>query len=90
MEGGKITNRKSLERVAQQTGKDLEELLAIPEVPQEILYLFVWFCQARGSEALTYQEIEAWDNLTGHGVTPEESESLMLLDCDLQTSQSDG
>ncbi len=76
--------------MAEQTGRDLEGLLALPEVPQEILYLFDWFCQARGSESLTYQEIKAWDSLTGHGITPDETDALMLLNCDLNTSQSDG
>lgn len=75
--------------MAEQTGRDLSGLLALPEVPQEVLYLFDWFCQARGSEALTYQEIAAWDNLTGHGVTPEETEAMMSLDLALQNSQSD-
>ena len=76
--------------MAEQTGRDLEGLLAVPEVPQEILYIFDWFCQARGSEGLTYQEIAAWDNLTGHGITPDETEALMSLDLLLNTSQVNG
>ncbi len=76
--------------MAEQTGRDLDGLLELPEVRQEILYIFDWFCQARGSEALTYQEIKAWDSLTGHGITSEETQALMTLDCDLLTSQADG
>lgn len=90
VDGGKITNQQNLERVAQQTGQSVESLLAIPEVKDSILYLWGWFCQIKGAEPLTYFEIEAWNNLKGHGITPEEVEVLMILDADFYQTRSNG
>lgn len=87
VDGGKITNRTNLERVAQATGRDLDALLAIPDCPKEIQYLFGWFTELRtGGEALTYREVQAWAELTGRSPTPDEVAALFTLDRLLEQS----
>lgn len=87
---GKITNRKSLERVAKQTGKDPETLFKLPEVEPEITYILKWYFEIKGGTPMTYQEIEAWQRLKAIAITPSEVETLMLIDCDYYKTKSNG
>jgi hypothetical protein len=81
--GGKITNRENLKRVAEQTDRDPEKLYKLPEIPNEIAYLRRWFSTLRGKDPLTFSEIQAWDTLNGHGITPHEVDALMAIDHEL-------
>lgn len=78
--GGKITNRKNLDRVAKQTGQDSRKLYALPEIDLELLYLFGYYCNVKGQEPLTFQELGAWTRLTGTELTPGEVDLLFMLD----------
>lgn len=80
VEGGKITNRKCLDRVAEQTRRDPLVLYKLPEVEKEVLYLFRYFCDVKGQDPLTYVELQAWMNLTGTQLTPGEVDTLFMLD----------
>lgn len=82
VDGAKITNRKNLERVAKQTGRDLDTLLALPDVDEELLYLLNWFYELKqfSGECITYADIESWDRLNGYGVTPDEVKILLQLE----------
>lgn len=62
----------------------------MPEVDEEILYLFRWFHEVKGGEPLTYQEIENWNKLKCYDITPDEVAVLMKLDTDFYNSQIDG
>lgn len=78
--GGKITNKEHLDRVAKQTGRDPEKLYDLPEIEQELLYLFRHYCNVKGQEPLTFQELDAWTRLTGTELTPGEVDILFMLD----------
>ena len=88
VEGSESTQREVYDVVAKRRGVDPSTLYKLPECPPECLYLLEWFCEVRGAEPLTFQEVEAWDGLRGVGVTPEEVKALMLLDKELQTVQA--
>lgn len=71
----KQTVREHLQSVYQQTGECPPELLNEPEVPEVLQYLVRWFRElsaCRGSNGMgfpnpiSYTEIKAWADLTGH------------------------
>lgn len=62
--------------------------LAGPEIPEEALYLWAWFCEllsARhvgpgGPETIDFTEISSWARLTRRSPTPWEVDMLRDLD----------
>jgi len=75
-----------LRRVAEQQGRNPEELWAIPECPVEVGYLLDWFQELKtGPDHLTFQEIDAWAKLTCNFPTPSEVDVLVRLDRELMT-----
>lgn len=70
-----------------QTGKLPEQLKPI-DVPEEILYIWEWFCELSnnrrtgfsGIEPITYQDILAWVTLTRIPITPWEVDTLLKID----------
>jgi hypothetical protein len=85
VEGGEITNRTSFDRVAKQTGKDPAELYRLPEIEQELLYLFDYYGNIKGQEPLTFREVDSWQRLTGYQLSPAEVELLFLIDTTFYT-----
>lgn len=86
--GGKITNREHLKRVAKHKKCDPNILYKLPEIPSEMIYLRQWFNTLRGKDPLTFTEIQAWDTLHGHGITPDEVDALMAIDHELLKTQN--
>jgi hypothetical protein len=80
--------RSHLEAVFRQTGHMPEKLANIPEMPDELAYLWEWFCEldaARGSNgfgisSISHSEIRAWAELTRVSPEPWEIGVLRRLD----------
>ena len=80
--------RTHLEAVQRQTGKVPKELAAIPEMPQELVYIWIWFCEldaARGGNGfgmnpISFSEVHAWATLTGNALQPWEVATLRRFD----------
>lgn len=88
VEGSQSTQREVYDTLAKRRGVDPATLYKLPDCPTECLYLLDWFHQVRGCEPLTFQEVAAWDRLTGAGITPEEVGVLMSLDKTLLAVQA--
>lgn len=67
--------RDHLEAAQRMTKRVPQELLEAPECPDELIHLWVWFCQL--PLAVTYSEIKAWSELTGHSPNDQEVQTLM-------------
>lgn len=80
--------RSQYESVQRQTGKTPKVLAEIPEMPQALVYLWIWFCEldaARGGNGfglnpLSYAEIQAWSTLMRVKLAPWEVEALKRVD----------
>lgn len=48
------------------------------------MYLLTLFIRVRSSKPLDHMEIDAWNRLTGYGISPFEVEILMMLETELQ------
>jgi hypothetical protein len=80
--------RSHLEAVYRQTGHMPKVLADIPKMPDELTYLWDWFCDldsARGGNGfglnpLSYAEIRAWADLTRVQPDPWEIETLRRID----------
>lgn len=85
VDGGKQTQKEVLESVAQQTGQDVGNLLAIPDCPPAVRHIFDWFSELKvGPERISFGEIESWARLMHRWPTPKEIEVLFRLDHELQ------
>ncbi|MDD4390196.1 MAG: hypothetical protein PHW03_05270 [Eubacteriales bacterium] len=81
------TLRDHLQKVYLQKGKIPKQLEPV-EMPYELFYLWEWFCElspGRGYSGnvpapLTYNEIQAWANLTKSEPTAWEVEAIKLID----------
>lgn len=62
------------------TGRTPPELAAVPELPEEVKYIWEWYLRVRGREPLTFQEIASWAQLTGVEPSPAEVEAIRKLD----------
>jgi len=80
VDGGKITNRENLRRVAQHTHRDPEALYDLPEVDPAYHYLFRYYCDLKKDGPITFTEIAAWMDVTGYRLAPEEAEALVDID----------
>ena len=69
-------------------GRKPPEALTGPEIPDEVAYLWQWFCEldlARrygklGPDPISYSEIGAWAALTDRQPLPHEVEALVMID----------
>lgn len=69
-------------------GRKPKELLEGPPRPEELTYLWLWYCQlescvrmgAAGREAIGWTDIQAWASLMGHAPQPHEVMALMAID----------
>ena len=51
-----------------------------PKIPEGFQYLMEWYFGLQNSERLTYQEIDAWNNITRKSILPWEAEILISID----------
>ena len=74
-----VSKREHLEQIAESTGKEPKEL-EMPPFPE--LYDELWdlFWEIRIGEPLTYQELSAYQQLSGETLTPWEIEQLRFMD----------
>ena len=61
---------------AEKARKELEG----PPLPDEVAYLWQWFCDMVGGESLTHTEISAWSELNRIHLEPREVEVIRQLD----------
>jgi hypothetical protein len=90
VEGTKHSVRAHLEAAAERGSESAAQTLAGPEIPEALEYLWEWFSELDGvrtfngmnglPEPITYAAIDAWARLTGRSPTPEEVQSLVLID----------
>ena len=74
-----VSRRQHLEQVFESTGKipkDLEE----PEIPERFDRVWDLFWEMRNGESITYQELDAYQRLTGESVSPWEVEQIRFMD----------
>lgn len=74
--------------MATQRKVDPRKLYNLPEIEPEALYLFNYYNDIRGRDALTYTEIDAWQRVTGVELCPGEVEILFLLDTTFYATQA--
>jgi hypothetical protein len=82
-----VAEREHLKQVEKQTGKTPLALIS-PEFPVELDYLWSYFLELSstrpqgysGPLPITYQEIQAWSELTGNKITPLDVEVIKRLD----------
>lgn len=80
--------RSHLEAVYRQTGKIPARLAEIPPMPEQLAYVWAWFCELErartgngfGLNPLSYTEIKAWADLSGSNVEPWEVAVLKRFD----------
>lgn len=78
-DGQKSSVRKQLEQIERTTGKTPEKLLNMPELPYSLGHVWDWFLDIFRGEQITYQEIQAWANMTDTRPTPYEVRILRKL-----------
>ena len=66
--------------MAKTTKKPLAFYLDLPEVPEFIFYLWEWYLEISNGSAISYQELQAWSELTCKDIQPQEVEILKALD----------
>jgi len=76
---GKSSIRQQLEQVEKTTGVPHEKLLNAPELPEEYQHVWSWFCELFSGEVPSYQEMQAWSQLTGNIVLPREFNLIRRL-----------
>jgi len=80
--------RSHLEAVYRQTGRMPLKLAEVPELPVELTYLWLWFCEldvARGNNGYSFvplsnTEIQAWSLLTRNEPLPWEIMVIRRID----------
>lgn len=77
--GSDVSKEKHLHAVWKQTKVKPPELIG-PEEPEELMYLWDYYCEARGDSRLTYAEIESWSRLTFKKVNSTEVDALKRID----------
>ncbi|UTC27974.1 hypothetical protein [Stenotrophomonas phage A1432] len=77
--GSKQTLRASLEQVWK-TLKRKPEQLNGPELPEELEYVWEWFREVFAGTPLTFQEMQAWSNMTGKRLLGWEADLIKSLD----------
>lgn len=76
-EKSSITRMENAQQVAKQLGRDPVELQLAPELPKECMYLWDIFTKLAG---VSYQEIQAYCNVTGERLYKWETDALIGLD----------
>jgi len=79
IKGAESTNRESLSRVEKIKKLPPGSLLKLPEVDENIFYLWEYFREVYAGGELSFQELAAWAALTGRSLTPLEVETLRKL-----------
>lgn len=76
-----ISRRTHLEQVYKQTDIRPKRLDQAAKRPEEAVYLWVWFCDlAAGCEqAITWQDISAWTEISGATSSSDEAQVLLRL-----------
>lgn len=65
-------------KVWKQTGKQPAQLAEQPTQPEELAYLWAWFCELRSP--VTWAEIDAWARRAHPSLSGWEAEQLVHLD----------
>lgn len=79
IKGAESTNRESLSRVEKIKKLPPGSLWKLPDVDENIFYLWGYFREVFSGGELSFQEIGAWATLTGRKLTPLEVETLRKL-----------
>jgi hypothetical protein len=61
VEGSAVSKGAHLRQVEKTLGRKVHQR---PACPEEMLYLWEWFCQVYNGTALTFTEIKHWSDLT--------------------------
>ncbi|MGI0119685.1 phage tail assembly chaperone [Zooshikella sp. RANM57] len=72
--------KKQLLQVYKTTGKKPKELTEQPECPRELEYILQWWLEVRGSEPLTFTELQNWSQLTHKNLRAWEVDLIRSLD----------
>lgn len=72
----RITIRAQLEAMAKKTGKRPARLDG-PPLPDEVAYIWQWYCSARPIDSLA--ELKAWADLHGRRLKPHEIDLMRRL-----------
>lgn len=61
-------------------GKKPKQLEEIPDLPEELSYIWDWFREVFSANGLTYTELYHWSSLTGRNLHGWEAQLIMSLD----------
>lgn len=75
--GSDATVREHLLRVQDVTGKVPKELAAQPPCPEELRYMWGWFCELQGEAS--FAELDAWARVMGRRLQPYEVRMLRWM-----------
>jgi hypothetical protein len=65
--------------VWRQTGKK-PKLLDTPKAPDDLMYLWGYYCQIKRGQDVTWQELKAWSEMAGIRLKGWESEAIMKIE----------
>ena len=60
-----------------------------PDAPEELRYLWAYYCQIKRGQALTWQELQAWSQMVGIPLHGWESETIMRIESAVQRAMTD-
>ncbi len=63
--------------------------LMMPDAPEELRYLWAYYCQIKRGQALTWQELQAWSQMVGIPLHGWESETIMRIEAAVQRAMAD-
>ena len=65
--------------VWRQTGKK-PKLLDTPKAPDDLIYLWGYYCQIKRGQDVTWSELKAWSEMAGIRLKGWESETIMKIE----------
>lgn len=74
--------------VWRQTGRKPRKL-ETPPIPEELAYLWGYYCAIKRGQPLTWQEVKAWSDMTGIPLRGWEAETIMRIESAVQRSITD-
>lgn len=79
--GASVKRIEIWERISERRGRRVEPLANKPTLPDEVVYIWsIYLDVRRGCEKLSFQELDAYQKLTGADLTPFEVDALMTID----------